>query len=639
MPVPYQIIPEHVYPHQATYINDNTEVSKTYSTSSSDVTALLCVFASPKGRDNKVLTISDGSQGFVNEYGIGPFSLYGQPLLNAYHAAMSGACVLHCMRVTPDDASYSNVTLIAKYKIEETTNPDTHEVTGKTLKIMYYAKSSNTELSALSDLDSCCTVDSTPDEEGFTAVKLMTVGCQGKGSYGKNLRFRITSDRTSDKDNNFKNYFFGVYDNTSGMVQKEQFNVVFNSEAMYSNVSLYAEDVINDSISGSTQVKIACFDDGFKALYDAYMQVNPDCTLTCVEFDPFFGLDKNTRQALPNLTILSDAEASPAGANESPIAVSSTEGVSLLGGSDGSLASSVDEETRKTTLDNLYLQAFTGTIDPHIKSKNRFPTTFIMDANYPVNVKLALANLAIKRGDCMAMLDCGTGITTKASVKAYIDENFGSSVNNRLITVEPYCMKVRDPYSYKAITVTSTYWLSGRYPTHIAEWNGKHRPLAGNTFGIIDGYIHDSVYPVFDEDLDSDVMDELAEAHVNFAKYNANQIVVRAMQDTKQYKQTNLSEQNNTLILLDIKRDCERLCAAYEYDFSEPTDIARFNADIEVVASKYREAQVRSINAYFDKSDWEAERNILHLYVEMVHKDLIRITIIEIDVNRSTTEA
>lgn len=639
MPVPYQIIPEHVYPHQATYINDNTEVSKTYSTSSSDVTALLCVFASPKGRDNKVLTISDGSQGFVNEYGIGPFSLYGQPLLNAYHAAMSGACVLHCMRVTPDDASYSNVTLIAKYKIEETTNPDTHEVTGKTLKIMYYAKSSNNELSALSDLDSCCTVDSTPDEEGFTTVKLMTVGCQGKGSYGKNLRFRITSDRTSDKDNNFKNYFFGVYDNTSGMVQKEQFNVVFNSDAMYSNVSLYAEDVINDSISGSTQVKIACFDDGFKALYDAYMQVNPDCTLTCVEFDPFFGLDKNTRQALPNLTILSDAEASPAGANESPIAVSSTEGVSLLGGSDGSLASSVDEETRKTTLDNLYLQAFTGTIDPHIKSKNRFPTTFIMDANYPVNVKLALANLAIKRGDCMAMLDCGTGITTKASVKAYIDENFGSSVNNRLITVEPYCMKVRDPYSYKAITVTSTYWLSGRYPTHIAEWNGKHRPLAGNTFGIIDGYIHDSVYPVFDEDLDSDVMDELAEAHVNFAKYNANQVVVRAMQDTKQYKQTNLSEQNNTLILLDIKRDCERLCAAYEYDFSEPTDIARFNADIEVVASKYREAQVRSINAYFDKSDWEAERNILHLYVEMVHKDLIRITIIEIDVNRSTTEA
>ena len=630
MPVPYQIIPEHVYPHQAVYINDNTEVSKTYSSSSSDVTALLCVFASPKGRDNKVITINTGSQGFVNEFGIGPFSLYGQPLLNAYNAAMSGACTLHCMRVTPDDASYSNVTLVAKYKVDS-----------DTLKIMYYAKSSDTELTNLDDLDTCCTVSSTADEEGFTAVKLMTIACQGKGVYGKNLRFRITSDRTSDKENDYKNYFFGVYDNSNGLIQKEQFNVVFNTDAMYSGVSLFADDVINDSLAGSSLLKIACFDAGFKALYDAYKQVNADCTLTCAEFDPFFGLDKNTRQALPKLEIISDADASPAGTGEVAIAVSSTEGVALLGGSDGALAAEADATARTTALNNLYLNAFNGTIDPQIKSKNRFPTTFIMDANYSKDVKLAIANLAIKRGDCMAMLDCGTGITTKAAIKTYVEENFGSAIDNRLVTIEPYCMKVRDPYSYKAITVTSTYWLAGRYPAHIAEWNGKHRPLAGNTFGIIDGYVRDSVYPVFDEDLDSDTMDELAEMHVNFAKYNANQVVVRAMQDTKQSRQTNLSEQNNTLILLDIKRDCERLCASYEYDFSEPTDIARFNADVEVIASKYRDAQVRSIDAYFDKSDWESERNILHLYVTLVHKDLVRVTIIEIDVNRasSTTEA
>ena len=632
MPVPYQIIPEHVYPHQHVQINDNTEVSRTYASDSSDVTALLCVFASPKGRDNKVLTIEDGSQGFTNEYGIGPFSLYGQPLMNAYNAAMSGACTLHCMRVTPEDASYANVTLIAKYKVEEGDG-------GKTMKIMYYAKSSDNDLASLDDLDTCCTVASTEDEAGFTAVKLLTVACQGKGEYGKNLRFRITSDRTSDKDNNFKNYFFGVYDNTNGMIQKEQFNVVFNSDATYSNVSLFAEDVVNDTASGSTQLKIACFDAGFKALYDAYMTANPDCTLSCVEFDPFFGLDKNTRTALTNLEIISDADANPAGEGETAIAVSSTTGVSLLGGSDGSLSADADPTTREQILNNLYLNAFNGTLDPQIKSKNRFPTTFIMDANYPKDVKLAIANLAVKRGDCMAMLDCGTGITTKASVKAYVDETFGSSANNRVVTIEPYCMKVRDPYSSKAVTVTSTYWLSGRYPTHIQEWNGKHKPLAGNTYGIIDGYIRDSVYPVFDEDLDSTIMDELAEAHINFAKYNANQVVVRAMQDTKQTKQTNLSEQNNTLILLDIKRDCERLCAAYEYDFSEPTDIARFNTDVEVVAARYRDAQVRSINAYFDKNTWESERNILHLYVELVHKDLVKITIIEIDVNRSTTES
>lgn len=630
MPVSYQIIPEHVYPHQHVQINDNTEISKSYANDSSDMTSLLCVFASPKGRDNKVLTIGDGSQGFVNEFGIGPFSLYGQPLLNAYNASKSGACTLHCMRVTPENAAYSNVTLVAKYKVEGTDS--------KTMKIMYYAKSGDKDLVTLNDIDTCCTVDSQVDEEGFTAVKLMTVACQGKGVYGKNMRFRITSDRTSDKTNNYKNYFFGVYDSTAGMIQREQFNVVFNSEATASGVSHFAEDVINDSVTGSTQLQIACFDAGFKALYDAYMTVNPDCTLSCVEFDPFFGLDKNARAALPNLTIVSDADASPAGEKEVAIAVSSTEGVALLDGSDGDLAAEADPEQRQRALNNLYLSAYNGTLDPQIKSKNRFPTTFIMDANFTKDVKLAIANLAIKRGDCMAMLDCGTGITTKASVKSYVDENFGNLVNSRAITIEPYCMKIRDPYNNKAVTVTSTYWLSGRYPTHILEWNGKHRPLAGNTFGIIDGFIRDSVYPVFDEDLDSTIMDELAELHINFAKYNANQVVVRAMQDTKQTKQTNLSEQNNTLILLDIKRDCERLCAAYEYDFSEPTDIARFNADVEVVAARYRDAQVRSINAYFDKNSWESERNILHLYVELVHKDLVKVTIIEIDVNRSSNE-
>ena len=44
MPVPYQIIPEHVYPHQHVQINDNTEVSRTYSTNSSDV---ICVSQGP----------------------------------------------------------------------------------------------------------------------------------------------------------------------------------------------------------------------------------------------------------------------------------------------------------------------------------------------------------------------------------------------------------------------------------------------------------------------------------------------------------------------------------------------------------------------------------------------------------------
>ncbi|MCM1214017.1 MAG: hypothetical protein NC548_05805 [Lachnospiraceae bacterium] len=630
MPVGYQIIPEHRYPHVMTQINDNTIVTSNYSPSSSDQTALLCVFTSPKGRDNKVITLEEGVASFMEEYGLGPHSQYGQPLMNAYAAAMTGACTLHCMRVMPNDASYSNTTLIAKYKV------DTDDAGEPVLKIMFYTKSSDSELTDLNNIDLCCTVPNEVDEEGFTSVKLFTIASKGRGIYGKNFRFRITTDRSNDKLNDFKNYFLGIYSTENGLEQKENFGVVWAAEALYSGLSYAADDVVNDSQSGSTRIQLYTNTDGFEALFEAYKAACPDTTLNQTEFDPFFGLDKWTRDPLPNLQIIGTADASPAGANETAVAVSSTDGIPLTGGSDGSLSTTIDSRTRQDTLDNLYYRAFSCSIDPLIKSKNRYPTTFIMDADFDVQTKLAIAALANERTDCVAILDCGLGITTKASVRNYVETNLQTIVRDRIETVEAYCMKVRDPYSQKTVTVTSTYWLCGRYPKHIQEWSGKHRPLAGNTFGIMDGYIRDSVYPIFDEDIDSDEMDKLADIHVNFARFNCNQIIIRATQDTRQQKLSNLSELSNVLILLDIKRDCERLCATYEYDFSEADDIARFNVDIEVITARYADAQVRSISGHFDKNDWEAEHSILHLYVELVHKDLIRTTIIEIDVNRSS---
>jgi hypothetical protein len=38
-------------------------------------------------------------------------------------------------------------------------------------------------------------------------------------------------------------------------------------------------------------------------------------------------------------------------------------------------------------------------------------------------------------------------------------------------------------------------------------------------------------------------------------------------------------------------------------------------------------------------NDWESERGILHLYVEFVHKNIIKRAIVEIDVNRGTVVA
>ena len=101
MPVPYQIIPEGSLqrPKQVTYINDNTEIIDDYVAGGGTITAAMCVFSSPKGRDGQIITIRNGLEEFMNEYGLGDFETYGQPLLNAYNiakAASTSGAMVHC---------------------------------------------------------------------------------------------------------------------------------------------------------------------------------------------------------------------------------------------------------------------------------------------------------------------------------------------------------------------------------------------------------------------------------------------------------------------------------------------------------------------------------------------------------------
>lgn len=628
MPLPYQIVPEGSLkrPKIETHINDNTEVITNPAMGGGPVTSCLCVFASPKGRDREVITIKDGQAAFLDEFGLGPFSLYGQPLMNAYAAATAATtsdAMVHCLRVTPEDAAYSCATLIAKYAFTD----------NGTMLLHFVIKPSDTDLLNLEDLETATKVDEVnADVTGYTSVKLFSLAYRGRGSYGKNIRFRITTDKATDKMNEFKNYNFMVYRNEDLLEQKENFNVVVVPDALYSGMTIFLEDVINDSEDGSNYLRIVAFPDGFQKLYDLYKNENPDTPFTLNDFDPLLGIDKWTRNAIPNLEIEA-AEYVEAINGETPVDLSSATGIALLGGHDGSL----DEMNpdRETVLNALYLRAYSQQIDPRIKSRNRYPTTFIFDANFPIQVKLAIASLVTQRTDCVGVLDFGLQITTKAGVGAYYNDNFANIIDSRYIYYEPYCMKVRDPYTKKTVTVTSTYWMSQAYLTHINAYNGKHRPMAGNTLGIISGYVGQSVYPVFDEDLDETMMDEYADLNLNIAKYNQNQVIVRAMQNSAQAKLSALTEMNNVLVLLDVKRDCERLCAYYEYDFMEADDIARFNTDVANVVARYADGQVRSISAHFDKNSWEAERSIIHLYVEMVMKDLVKTTIIEIDVNRS----
>lgn len=622
MPKAGQIIPSHLYPHTHVEVNDNTEFKQEYPEQIDDSTHMLFVFASPKGIDGKIQNISGGATDFVDMYGQGPASIYGQPYLNAYNAFTSGCITGHCLRVTAENSTYSASVLVALYSIDET---------GK-MTVKFKTREVESSLANLGNMDELYTAPEEPisdgsEDDGFTEVKLMTVAAKGKGKYGKKISYGITSNTSGDKENAYKNYVFHVYENFDTLKEVEGFMVCLSEDAIIDNEAKFIDGIVNHPTKGSTRVATLTNVEGFQQILDAYNDANEESEFTIDDFDVLLGMDKYTRSEINNYEIDS--------MSEDIVIPSMTGGISLEGGDDGDFDETADPAVRQAALESAYLKAFSGDVDPMIVSKNKYPVHVFMDANYPVETKQAMIALCERRGDCTLYLDGGLELRTKRSPITFMKDNLDSYARNRNELFAGICGKVRDPYSKKLTTVTYTYALAYALPSHWNAYGGKHVPFAGNVYGIIDNYfIEESIYPLYDDCLDSEIMDEMVEERINFARINARQRTIIATQTTRQTKSSNLSEMNNVQILLDVKRACEEMCDEYQYNFSEPEDIVKFNKDAESILSEFEGTQVRSIEASFDKNDWEAERGILHLYVDLEHKDLVKTTIIEIDVNR-----
>ena len=172
------------------------------------------------------------------------------------------------------------------------------------------------------------------------------------------------------------------------------------------------------------------------------------------------------------------------------------------------------------------------------------------------------------------------------------------------------------------------------YASQFRTMNGKHMPLADNEYGhLYDVFLENTVYPVFDEDIHATEMNELVDQRINFARLDASMSVKRATQTTRQQKLSMLSELNNCFILKDVKRAMEKMCAENRFQFADPSDINRFNKKAEDIANRFN-GQVKSISASFGQNAWETEMSIVHLYVTIVNRNIVKTTIIEIDVNR-----
>lgn len=480
----------------------------------------------------------------------------------------------------------------------------------------------------LTNLGNLVTINPDVDENGYMATKIFEMACKGRGSWGNNIRFVLDSYARGDRLSSYKNYTMSIYEiEKATMTKKEEFTIAFNTDAVdVDGNTLFADFKISDPFDVSKYITLVTNPMAMKELFAAYVSVVPDTSLNEDTFDPLCGMmygTSLTKIDYLNIDTLSAGTVSLSGAS----------GISLLTGSDGAFAA--DNPDRQTALNNAYLKAYSGEIDRNIRSRKMYPTDIILDANFPVETKIAISELVTERKDCVGIFDLGTDANTYAGLMENLAD-VEPYVATRSEAIEAYYGKIQDPVSFKIVPVTATYALAMMYPNHFRQNGGKHVALAGSAYAVMTGFISGTAWPVYDDDLDADILDSMVESRVNFLKVNSVRQVVRGSQTTRQDVDTNLSELSNVFVLNDIRRDAVQLCEQYEYNFAEASDMQRFNKAASILADKYVDAQVASITAEFSMNQWESERGILHLYIEFVHKNIIKRSIVEIDVNRGT---
>ena len=335
-----------------------------------------------------------------------------------------------------------------------------------------------------------------------------------------------------------------------------------------------------------------------------------------------FGYSRLTKEDEP-LIVLDDGISS--------VGIMDLEGVGLASGSDGSFSESTPKAIRDAAMEQAYQEAFQGGTDKKILSKRRSAANMILDANFSLEVKKAIVSLVLQRMDLVARLDTGL-LNDINSIYDFGGTTDYRQINTYMVSKNCGMFKTLDPVTGKIIPVTNTLWLAAQYPIHYFNY-GNQTPLAGENYAILSGYVKGSVKPEIDAD-DMDIKEKLlTEYQINYIECLDENTYVRGTQNTSQKESSDLSEENNVLVLLEIKRRIERLAAQRRYRWSEAEDLRLFQESCQEVFSTYEGTKCRSININVSASAWEQVRYIIHVYLEVVFRTFQKRAIIEIDIN------
>lgn len=247
---------------------------------------------------------------------------------------------------------------------------------------------------------------------------------------------------------------------------------------------------------------------------------------------------------------------------------------------------------------------------------------------------------------CSLYLDCGLIGLRNIGINyelADIIDNM-EYFDGRQTSVDLGFYEIYDPKTSKKINVTVGFLLAKKLIPHIMT-HGLNKPFTNNYAQmqaiqrdkslIVQGeMIRGSFRPDIDL-IDWDVKEKLYKSRINYyLTTDEGRTIQRAVQNTRQMDASALLEENNVRVLNTLKKGLEKACRGYLYEWNEPT-VRKGYTDAQMeVYRPWIGTMVQDLDIYFDANEWEQERMIMHCYVTVKFRDIVKRITLEINIRR-----
>ena len=524
------------------------------------------------------------------------FAKHGQPALQIKNIIDNGGRVL-IKRVVADDATLANIVFVANVNVNIVAVPDTtgsdkaktiNEITGQstasdtdeTPRYLVDASSTTTIKWTAVSVENARTVEDVvkgaealmtnndltagdPDADGKITITgqndipVIIVADNGRGFSNKAVKF--APDYNSSKNTN--NFFYAsyIYEGTN-MVDRTIASLNPDTVINSVNYSFGEQD--------SDQVNYVIYQDGYEKYVNELASATGFTTKQILGYD-IINLIDSRKVKLPGVAL-----------SDESIDLNAPYGVTLTNGTNGAFG---DAPFGTTAYDEQLVEFYSGNFDNSIFDLDQYKIAAVVDANYSVNVKEAIAELVNFREDCFFFRDLGTEISTFENITDMLNKfkTFGKFIGDYMTSYQIY-----DPSNGKRIKVTMMYDLAAVLVSHFA--NGAYHPVAGIANNIIlrsaiKGTINFT--PRITPHVNQKSM--LEDIKINYAIFDQDQCVVQTLY-TSQDQYTQLSYINNVLAIQEVARAVRSSCPKYRYTFTSGIDFSSYAAEVSSVLANYR---------------------------------------------------